>query len=65
MSTDSETLNKQAKPELVESQMFALTALQLADSYMKKTIWYDFKIVAWVNETNLINQNAYWKSKNW
>ena len=38
LSKDSETLNKQAKPKLVESKMFALTARQLADSYKKKQI---------------------------
>ena len=36
LSKDSEILNKQTKPKLVESLMIALTALQLADSYMKK-----------------------------
>ena len=36
LSKDSDTLNKQTKPKLVESLMIALTALQLADSYMKK-----------------------------
>ena len=36
LSKDSETLNKLTKPKLVESLMIALTALQLADSYMKK-----------------------------
>ena len=38
----SEILNKQTKPKLVESLMFALTAFQLVDSYMRKqsdTIW--------------------------
>ena len=33
---DSEILNKQTTPKLVESLMIAPTALQLADSYMKK-----------------------------
>ena len=36
LSKDSEILNKQTKPKIVESLMIALTALQLADSYMKK-----------------------------
>ena len=36
LSKDFETLNKQTKPKLVESLMIALTAPQLADSYMKK-----------------------------
>ena len=35
LSKDSETLNKQTKPKLVESLVIALTALQLADSCMK------------------------------
>ena len=35
LSKDSEILNKQTKPKLVESLMIALTPLQLADSYMK------------------------------
>ena len=38
LSKDFETLNKLTKAKLVESLMIALTALQLADSYMKKTI---------------------------
>ena len=33
---DSETLNKQTKPKLVESLMIAVTPLQLAESYIKK-----------------------------
>ena len=37
LSKDSEILNKQTKHKIVESLMIALTALQLADSYMKKT----------------------------
>ena len=36
LSMDSENLNKQTKLTLVESLMIALTALRLADSYMKK-----------------------------
>ena len=36
MSKDYETSNKQTKPKLFESLMIALTALQTADSYMKK-----------------------------
>ena len=35
-SKDSEIFNIQTKPKLVESLMIALTALQLADSYLKK-----------------------------
>ena len=36
LSKDSEILNKQTKPKLVENLIIALTALQIADSYMKK-----------------------------
>ena len=36
LAKDSEILNEQTKPKIVESLMIAITALQLADSYMKK-----------------------------
>ena len=36
LSSESEFLNKQTKPKLVESLIVSLTALQLADSYIKK-----------------------------
>ena len=36
LSKESETLNKQTKPKLVESLKIALTTLQLANSCMKK-----------------------------
>ena len=65
LSKDFEILDKQTKPKLVESLMIALTALHLADSYMKKTIWYYFKINGWIDEADWINQNAYWNQENW
>ena len=36
LSKDSQKLNKQNKPNFFESLMTAATALQTADSYMKK-----------------------------
>ena len=36
LSKDSEILNKQTKHKIVESLMIALTALQLADFFMKQ-----------------------------
>ena len=36
LSKDSENLNNQTKPKLVESLMISLTVLPLTDSHMKK-----------------------------
>ena len=52
LSKDSEISNKKTKPKIVESLMIAQTALQLADSYLKKTISYYVEINGWFDEAD-------------
>ena len=61
LSNDSENLNKQTKPKTFENQIIALTALQLADSFTKKTTWYYLKLNGWIDYADWNNQNAFWK----
>ena len=46
-SKDSDNLNKQTKPKLVESVTIALIALQLADSHMENSVTQF--LIRWIN----------------
>ena len=49
LSMDSEILDNQTRPNLVESLMIALTALQIADFYMKKQNNLALFLNRWMN----------------